>query len=269
MARQQDYMQRGLSLQWVLIINNNNMGHSNGIITAPISTNDVRLTIGENSHDVGTLCTSAKINKWPKHKPVRNPGFYYQDIDSLKSSYVPDWWKGSDKNCGLRIFDADPYHNMLQCVNGMIANPTLINWEYLPPRGGYEPYRLTDFSGYNHNPHPAILLSGAPTTLSPNSVLNFSVFFVLSQAQQDAAAVGNLTLADLNNISIYNLDMKNMYLGICFTNVVNYQRKFIFAISDETVLGANGTPNIYASQASIILGNPTASAVDYDVYYNR
>lgn len=39
------------------------MGHSSGIISAPVNTDDVRLTIGENSDDVSTLCLSSKINK--------------------------------------------------------------------------------------------------------------------------------------------------------------------------------------------------------------
>ena len=53
------------------------MGHANGRITAPVNTDDVRLTIGEPSDDVGTLCTSDRINPAAIYRPRysrSNPG---------------------------------------------------------------------------------------------------------------------------------------------------------------------------------------------------
>lgn len=38
------------------------MGHNNGIITAPVNTDDVSSVLGLSSHDVKTLCMSDKIN---------------------------------------------------------------------------------------------------------------------------------------------------------------------------------------------------------------
>ena len=53
--------------------------HKNGKITAPVSINDVRVTIGNSSHDLGTLCTSNNINKYSRYKPY-NRGILTDDI---------------------------------------------------------------------------------------------------------------------------------------------------------------------------------------------
>ena len=47
------------------------MGNSNGIITTPISINDISGCLGDGSKDLGTLCTSGMINKWSMYKPVK------------------------------------------------------------------------------------------------------------------------------------------------------------------------------------------------------
>ena len=38
------------------------MAYSNGIITAPVSIDDVKQALGVGSNDLGTLCKSPQIN---------------------------------------------------------------------------------------------------------------------------------------------------------------------------------------------------------------
>lgn len=117
------------------------MAHSNGRITAPVNTDDVKDTIGENSHDVGTLCLSNKINRWSKYKPVE-----YPSPDS-----VTNYWQGTDGKNGLHIdLNADNTFTN-DFVRSFYNNPD--NWGYVHPQGFL---RLTDFDGYNHNCIPFI-----------------------------------------------------------------------------------------------------------------
>ncbi len=63
------------------------MGHNNGVITAPVNTDDVSAVLGANSHDVATLCSHERINKWSKctsnHKLAQSYSF-----DSYSGSMV-------------------------------------------------------------------------------------------------------------------------------------------------------------------------------------
>lgn len=116
------------------------MAHSNGRITAPVNTDDVKDTIGEFSHDVGTLCLSNKINRWSKYKPVE-----YPSPDS-----ATNYWQGTDGKNGLHIdMNADNTF-----TNDFVRNfYNTDNWSYVHPQGFL---RLTDFDGYNHNCIPFI-----------------------------------------------------------------------------------------------------------------
>lgn len=117
------------------------MGHSNGRITAPVNTDDVKDTIGENSHDVATLCLSNKINRWSKYKPVE-----YPSPDS-----VTNYWQGTDGKNGLHIDMNADHTYTVDFVRSFYNNPD--NWGYVHPQGFL---RLTDFDGYNHNCIPPI-----------------------------------------------------------------------------------------------------------------
>lgn len=46
------------------------MSVSNGVISAPISIDDVASALGHNSYDLGTLCMSGNVNKWSFRKPI-------------------------------------------------------------------------------------------------------------------------------------------------------------------------------------------------------
>ena len=95
--------------------------------TTGISTTLVANTIGVGGNDVGTLCTSSKINKWSKWKPVS-----YQTMGSLTLDQL------KEINYGL--------------TTTPVTNPDdLTEWLCIRPSGGSSsPYRLGDFRNYNH-----------------------------------------------------------------------------------------------------------------------
>lgn len=129
------------------------MGHANGVITAPVNTDDVRLTIGHNSDDVATLCSSSQIKKWAKWKPVR-----YNKIGELTEA--------ERKSVAFGLAFGYIAQSTSAAVN-LLANlqtglPSIPAWTYAPPRPGTDWCRLTDFlnsnspsnPGYNHNAKP-------------------------------------------------------------------------------------------------------------------
>ena len=110
------------------------MGHANGIITAPVNTDDISATLGVASHDVATLCTSDRINQWSRHKPVR--GFSYKDISETDFAGTTE-----DINNGI-IFGmrAATRSSRLDDIHGC-------DFSYAGKPGDNDWKRMTDFVG--------------------------------------------------------------------------------------------------------------------------
>lgn len=122
------------------------MSHSNGIITAPVSIDDVKSVLGESSNDLATLCKSSNINMWAKYKPTIYP-----------SNFPSDWYKAGDGNYGLNITVENGKSNW----RDLVAEYSKINNGYTnlyarPTGGSTAPYRLGDFRGYFHNANPEL-----------------------------------------------------------------------------------------------------------------
>lgn len=108
------------------------------IVTAPISLYDVMIALGESREDIGTLCTSDKINQWAKYKPYRinQPS----DITDTQRKAI---------NFGLIM--PTIYNTKAGLIAGLRNNggswgydrPTATDWQ-----------RITDFVGYNHDAIP-------------------------------------------------------------------------------------------------------------------
>ena len=107
--------------------------------TTNISTTLVANTIGVGSNDVGTLCTSTKINKWSKYKPISAP-FVVSD-----SNWFP---QGTLDKLAQKI----KYGLKYSTINADWNDIHQINWNYDKPVGGTNsPYRLGDFRKYKHD----------------------------------------------------------------------------------------------------------------------
>jgi len=117
------------------------MGHSNGVISAPVSLHaDVYPVLGVakagDYYDVGYICSNVhgKINKWSKRKPIKwNKISELTDTDFKEANYGIKEPSGSN----------DPNIAVEQ------------DYVYVPAVGGdLSPYRINDFEGYYHNALP-------------------------------------------------------------------------------------------------------------------
>lgn len=165
-------------------------------IVAPVSVEDVRRVLGTATMDIGTLCTSDRINPWAKFKPVAYPAL------SPNSLY----WQGADKKNGFHLDTntANTYTN--DFVRNFYNNTD--NWTYVHPAGGMdEPFRLTDFNGYNHNCVP-ILSSRRKKSLGlvkiplESGIVSYGVGVEIpSEYDNDGIPIdlsNNLTIADFD-----------------------------------------------------------------------
>lgn len=114
------------------------MSVNNGKVTAPVSLYDVMTVLGESKEDLGTLCTSDKINRWAKFKPYRinQPG----DITDTQRKYI---------NFGLIM--PTIYNSKAELIAGLRSNGG--SWGYDRPTAT-DWHRITDFIGYNHDAIP-------------------------------------------------------------------------------------------------------------------
>ena len=70
---------------------------------------DVRDVLNDAGGNVNNKLSSfftsdANINYWSKRKPLSMTVDHCQDFDPNESNYYYQWWKGEDKNCGLKAF---------------------------------------------------------------------------------------------------------------------------------------------------------------------
>lgn len=125
--------------------------YSNGLITAPVSVWDVRRALGLNSTDVGTLCTSTRINMWAKCKPINAP-YILRALNYAAAEQIMNY------KAGLSCIYATSFNSLKSQIESYWDNANykdngqFVAVKYDRPTGGLaSPYRLTDFNGYNHN----------------------------------------------------------------------------------------------------------------------
>lgn len=145
-----------------------------GIISAPVSIDDVKRALGESSNDLATLCKSENINIWSKYKPISCKGEFKEypireDSDEIvTSSYskytcvvrcgmnIPmDTYKNLRNNYGGEGFAINGCYNLYANniygrVGGIHGDTTTsVSGKHFPKGGANSPYRLSDFRNYN------------------------------------------------------------------------------------------------------------------------
>lgn len=168
--------------------------------TQGISTSEIAACLGDyrvtaRGRDIGLLCSSPKINKWAKCKPVR-----YSTFSPLTDEYR------QDADYGLDVSSA---HDT--SYEGIIAKAIANGCEYgyLRPRGlSYgEPFRTLDFDGYNHK-------AEAPYR------------YTLSHLKGDAEGWVDVYLADNADLTLADLDPSVLATSdIASCNIVVLLRK--------------------------------------------
>ena len=134
------------------------MANSNGMITAPVSIQDVRQVLGNSSTDLGTLCKASQINMWAKYKPI-----YHSEVGLLKNSQRQNSGhsvSGYAISWGVMKPAVSSWLDYIDTSNGVVKSGM---WGYDRPQGGAaSPYRLADFveisdsgvitgNGYSHS----------------------------------------------------------------------------------------------------------------------
>lgn len=147
---------------------------NSGIISAPVSIDDVKQALGESSNDLATLCKSENINIWSKYKPINCKGEFKEypiredSEETVTSSYS---YYNCAVRCGMNI-PIDTYRNLYNnyggegfvinaCENlhednvygrdGSIRDNTItsVSGKHFPKGGANSPYRLSDFRNYD------------------------------------------------------------------------------------------------------------------------
>lgn len=143
------------------------------------------------------LCTSGKINRWSKYKPIRN---------NFTSNRPSEWWKSASLNCGVNI---PAYASLIEMVNALRSDNN--GWEYEYPTGGTNsPYRLGDFAGYDHTaPPPLLATTVSDTYYSTNNNIPLNGFATVSPSVDTWLGLNDMRSGDL---------LSNMYYGVCICN---------------------------------------------------
>lgn len=158
-----------------------------GIISAPVSIDDVKQALGESSNDLATLCKSENINIWSKYKPISCKGEFKEypireDSEEIVTSSYSKYT--CVVRCGMNI-PMDTYKNLRNnyggegfaingCYNFYIDNvfgrvggihgdtTTMVSGKHFPKGGANSPYRLSDFRNYNSKATSDTFLTSIP-----------------------------------------------------------------------------------------------------------
>lgn len=175
------------------------MAYKNNKISAPVSTDDVKKALELDSHDIGTLCMSEKIDRWAINKPVKHES----------PIWTPDTCKGLDGNYGLYVPSyTDTVSSLIENISDFTAeyyqgSDAHNGWKYIQVEDG-DWCRLDDFNGYS------------PTALPPYTNGPASIIEVQKEDQATISITSNIGFAD-TTISLSDLkdfEGKAMYFGI-------------------------------------------------------
>lgn len=161
--------------------------NDSGIISAPVSIDDVKRALGESSNDLATLCKSENINIWSKYKPISCKGEFKEypiredSEEIVTSSYsnytcvvrcgmnIPmDTYKNLRNNYGGEGFAINGCHNLYADniygrVGGIHGDTTTsVSGKHFPKGGANSPYRLSDFRNYNSKATSNTFLTSLP-----------------------------------------------------------------------------------------------------------
>lgn len=216
-----------------------------GIISAPVSIDDVKQALGESSNDLATLCKSENINMWAKYKPTCYP-----------SPFPDNWYKARDGNYGISV----PTYNTLESLYNAYFIDGDENhdngYTYERPSGrSATPYRLGDFRGYNSratSPINGFLVTARATA---NSGVSGSCMFRVKPP------TGEDDRVNLEDIGI----TKDCYFGFA---LFKSGKPVYFRTESNTVSNGNFQVQIGGNGSNLAIGTyvaiPFLSTAKYD-----
>lgn len=187
-------------------------------IEAPVGAWEVSKVLGIRSGDVGTVCTSPRINPNAKFKPVNHPKIgILTDKERAEAQYgitkIPLFGNQVDMASFVKNGTPAP-------LTFPDAGPETEYWEYeLPPYN--MPKRLSDFDGYWHQ---------AVQPIEPLQILNDELDISGMADSEEiyfdfpvATEAANLKISDFDFKYLWNQFSQlthgtNYYLGLCLTD---------------------------------------------------
>lgn len=214
-----------------------------GIISAPVSIDDVKRALGESSNDLATLCKSENINIWSKYKPISCKGEFKEypiredSEEIVTSSYnkytcvvrcgmnIPmDTYKNLRYNYGGEGFAIEACgelhkDNVYGQTGGIHGDTTtMVSGKHFPKGGANSPYRLSDFRNYS---------SKAISNVFQTSIPQFhNVEIYYSSTPKFNCILYKKTNADYNtNVTMDDI-IPDLYLGWSFWIQIRYDSPY-------------------------------------------
>lgn len=195
-----------------------------GIISAPVSIDDVKQALGESSNDLATLCKSVNLNPYSKYKPVSlyNKDFVTDTLNSDKQSWSSSnkgWWLGNS-NLSDQVYTI----NVVSSFEDLAIKGV---WNYNMPFGTKQsPYRLSDFIGYNtedYNYQDPIRFSAG--MLNDDIYLDQTYYLRFYFGYEPVNPRNTISFEDvLSLLSAFN---KEWYPAVCIYNKTKKRMKYI------------------------------------------
>lgn len=214
-----------------------------GIISAPVSIDDVKRALGESSDDLATLCKSENINIWSKYKPISCKGEFKEypireDSEEIVTSSYSKYT--CVVRCGMNI-PMDTYKNLRYnyggegfaieaCKNLYIDNvygqtggihgdtTTMVSGKHFPKGGANSPYRLSDFRNYSSKAISNVFQTSIP------QFHNDEIYY--SSTPKFNCILYKKTNADYNtNVTMDDI-IPDLYLGWSFWIQIRYDSPY-------------------------------------------
>lgn len=215
----------------------------NGIISAPVSIDDVKRALGESSNDLATLCKSENINIWSKYKPISCKGEFKEypiredSEEIVNSSYsrftcvvrcgmnIPmDTYENLRNNYGEEGFAIEACKNLYKDNvygnNGYINDntSTRVSGKHFPKGGANSPYRLSDFRNYCSKAKSNVFLTSIPQSH------NVEVYYP-STPKFNCILYKNVNVGTNINVTIDDI-IPDLYLGWSFWIQIRYDSPY-------------------------------------------
>lgn len=225
------------------------MSERNGIIIRPVGLYEVIRKLGESSVNIITACTSSKINKWSRCKPIRCPGVEPID-ESTRKRYT----------YGLKVpilsgtFDS--------CIREITNQTDKTKWDYEQPTGGINsPYRLTDFENYYADAAPPFPITPVNDYRLDSYKGEGSITIRFDRWVDDAPASSgfpsyNVRIEDLATApGAGNYNFQNFKLAVAVVNALSSTAGALRFESDKT-LGQEGYTIKITNSNNLTVGIP-------------
>lgn len=186
------------------------MSLNNGIISAPVSIDDVKSVLGESSNDLATLCNSDGIIPWSKYKPIAysQP---FTDIPPVREdrTIAVKSYNGAPciVRCGLLVpeikYDVDNFSTIFDIAERLETDNTWGNifsstYNVYHLHGGTsEPYRLGDFRNYSIYASKSFAINTPKKTIHKIYNVERTMSVVLYEDMDGGYSVDSVKLEDM------------------------------------------------------------------------